>query len=56
MLTPNAFADPENMGIEPKFNVVSRSVQNLWRDEFFQITGKYAYLAVNSKKSTRPRF
>ena len=56
MLTPNAFVDPENVGIEPKFIALSRSVQNLWRVEFFEITAKYAYLAVISKNSNRHRF
>ena len=46
MLTPNAFVDPDNVGIEPKFIILSRSVQNLWRVEFFEITTKYAYLDV----------
>ena len=44
------------MGIEPKFIVISRSVQNLWQVEFFIMTAKYAYLDVISKNSTRHRF
>ena len=38
------------MGIEPKFIVLTWSVQNLWRFEFFEITAKYAYLAVISNR------
>ena len=49
MFTPNAFLDPENVGIEPKFIVLSQSVQNLCRVKFFKITAKYAYLTVISK-------
>ena len=49
MLTTNVFVNPQNMGIEPKFIVLSQKVQNLWSVQFLEIMVKYAYLAVISR-------